>query len=285
MLSVLPDRPVDALTVDILRQIDNVGRELRLPFFIAGAMARDILLTHVFGIETTRATQDVDLAIAMESWQHFHALKDRLAATDRFTIDRQRMQRVYYEQGKTDFRYPVDLIPFRGVQQDDYRIAWPPDMAVVMNVIAYEEALSSAIPVVIERDLTIPIASLPSLALLKLFAWADRHNETPKDAQDLLILCRRYESTGNQDRLYGAEIALLEACEYDLELASARLLGKDARSIAKTTTIELAAELLTDNKFVDRLLTHMAIELPAADDSISEAAKSLEQFKLGLLTE
>jgi hypothetical protein len=31
-----------------------------------------------------------------------------------------------------------------GVQQDDYRIAWPPDMAVVMNVVAYEKALLSA---------------------------------------------------------------------------------------------------------------------------------------------
>lgn len=206
MLYVPPERPVNALTVDALRQVDIVCREVGVQFFVAGAMARDVVLTNVFGIETTRATQDVDLAIAVASWQQFGALKDRLAATDCFTIDPRRMQRLYYRPTSTAFGYPVDLIPFGGVQQGDYTIAWPPDMAVVMNVVAYEEALWSAIPVAIAPDLTVPIASLPGLALLKLFAWLDRHNETPKDALDLAILFRSYESAGNQYRLYGGEI-------------------------------------------------------------------------------
>jgi predicted nucleotidyltransferase len=283
MLSVPRERPVDALTIDILRRVDAVARELRLPFFIVGALARDILLTHVFGIETTRATRDVDLAIAVESWERFHAIKDRLGATGQFTIDRHRMQRLYHTQGTADPPYPLDLIPFGGVQQDGYNIAWPPDMAVVMNVIAYEEALSSAITVAIAENLTIAIASLPSLALLKLFAWVDRHNETPKDAQDLVILCRGYERAGNEDRLYGPEIQVLETVDYDLELASARLLGNDARLIASASTLNQARIVCEDEKLVDRLVSHMAIELKAVDDSIAHAEKLLKQFKTGLL--
>jgi predicted nucleotidyltransferase len=283
MLYVRADQPVDPLVVEVLRQIDGVARELSLPFFVAGAMARDILLTNVFGIQTTRATRDIDLAVALESWQQFNAFKERVAATGRFVIDDRAMQRIYYTGGNEGSAYPVDLLPFGGVQQDDFIIAWPPDMKVVMNVAGYQEALASAVPVLIEPNLTVPIASLPSLALLKLFAWLDRRNETPQDAQDFVILCRRYEEAGNRDRLYGTEIATLEAVDYDLELASPRLLGQDARAIANEATLERADTLLNESQTVDRLLSDMAIELPAADDSIAEAQKLLNEFKTGLL--
>src|SRR5690606_37805600 len=104
-----------------------------------------------------------------------------------------------------------------------------------------------------------------------------------KDAQDLAILCRRYESAGNQDRLYGAEIKLLQAVDYDLVLAGARLLGRDARAIANESTVARARTLLSDGNLVDRLLAHMAIELKAAEDGVNEAAKLLQQLKTGLL--
>jgi predicted nucleotidyltransferase len=257
--------------------------DLSVPFFVAGAMARDILLNNVFGIETTRATQDIDLAIAVRNWDQFQALKDRLTATGEFDIVARRIERLYYKASRDRPGYPVDLIPFRGVERQDQTIAWPPEMAVVMNVAAYEEALSSAISVTIAQDLSLPIASLPGLALLKLFAWADRHNETPKDAQDLAILCRTYESAGNQDRLYGDKIDILEAVSHEFELASARLLGHDARATANASTLERATALLNNAKDLDRLTTQMAIEFRAADDSIAAAAKLLEQFKTGLL--
>lgn len=78
MLSVKPDRPVDPLTLAVLRAIAGTTRELGLPYFVAGAMARDIVLTNVFGIDTGRATQDVDLAVALENWDQFKIIKEKL---------------------------------------------------------------------------------------------------------------------------------------------------------------------------------------------------------------
>ncbi|MEK7874837.1 MAG: hypothetical protein AAB325_01445, partial [Pseudomonadota bacterium] len=136
--------------------------------------------------------------------------------------------------------------------------------------------------VTVEPDLTVPIASLPGLALLKLFAWDDRHTETAKDAQDLVMLLRRYHMAGNQDRLYGAEFAVLEAVDYDVDTAGPRLLGIDVRRIASAAALEQATALLKDSARRDRLITHMAIEFRSADDRIAEVEKLLDQFEIGL---
>jgi predicted nucleotidyltransferase len=282
MLSVKPDRPVDPLTLAVLRAIAGITRELGLPYFVAGAMARDIVLTNVFGIDTGRATRDVDFAVALENWDQFKLVKEKLLAIGQFNPAEKAMHRLYYRAEGANTRYPVDILPFRGVEQPPNIITWPPDMKVIMNVIGYEDALAAAVAVTVEPNLTVPIASLPGLALLKLFAWHDRHAETPKDAQDLVMLLRGYHMAGNQDRLYGEELATFEAVDYDVDKASPRLLGMDVRRIASTAALEQATALLKARARRDRLITHMAIELRAADDRIAAAEILLEQFEIGL---
>jgi predicted nucleotidyltransferase len=68
MLSVPRERRLDPITLEILRRVDAVARDLAVDYFVVGAMARDILLTGVFGLSAGRATRDVDLAVAMPGW-------------------------------------------------------------------------------------------------------------------------------------------------------------------------------------------------------------------------
>ena len=65
---------------------------------------------------------------------------------------------------------PVDLIPFRGVESAHGTIAWPPGRDIVMNVAGFEEALASSVLIEIEAKLTVPVASVAGLTLLKLAA-------------------------------------------------------------------------------------------------------------------
>lgn len=145
MLSVKSDRPVDPLTLAVLRAIAGITRELGLPYFVAGAMARDIVLTNVFGIDTGRATQDVDLAVAVENWDQFKIVKEKLIASGQFNPAEKAMHRLYYRAKGGNTGYPLDILPFRGVEQPPSIIAWPPDMKVIMNVIGYEDALAAAV--------------------------------------------------------------------------------------------------------------------------------------------
>ena len=142
MLSVRPDKPVDPLTIAASREIDLIARELNLPYFLAGAMARDIVLTHVFGIETGLATSDVDFGVTVGSWQQFSSIKNQLIETGRFTPDKKIEHRIHYKPHGGNPEYPVDIIPFGDIEFPPSTIAWPPDGSVIMNVIGYEEVLA-----------------------------------------------------------------------------------------------------------------------------------------------
>jgi len=285
MLSVGSDRPVDPLTIAASRAIDDAARALALPYFLAGAMARDILLTHVHGINTGLATVDVDFGVAVAGWDEFDKIKAQLLETGPFNAAEKIEHRIYYRPAGSTIGYPIDIIPFRGVETPQLTIAWPPERKIIMNVIGYEEVLASVVQVKIDDSLAVPIASLPGLALLKLFAWQDRHAETTKDARDIAVLFRHYHAAGNQNRIYDEEMPLLEAVDFDLDLASPRLLGKDVRQIATAATREAAITLLNDAKMMDRLLTHMAPVFKAADDNVAAAERLLEQFTIGLTQE
>jgi predicted nucleotidyltransferase len=282
MLSVRPDYPLDSLVVAIMREVGRLMREMKLSYFVCGAIARDVLLRHVHGIEAGTATVDVDFAVAIENWAQFEGIKARLIETNRFEPAEKMAQRLYYRSEHDSKPYPLDIIPFGKVEHPPNSIAWPPDGNVVMSVIGYDEALASTVEIEVEKDFMVPVISLPGLALLKLFAWTDRGLQNPKDAFDLVTLLRNYHDAGNEDRLYSDELDLLDAAGFDLTTAGPQLLGKDVRRISKPETLDHALRILEDAKQIERLVMHMASRLRHADDTVQEAERLLERFKTGL---
>lgn len=280
-LSVAGERPVAPNALDVLTLIDRVARELRLDYLVTGATARDVLLYHVFGLETGRATLDVDLAVAVDSWPEFERVKTRLIETGEVTTDDMRPHRLFYRTSEGG-KYPLDLLPFGGLEQRPSEIAWPPDLSVVMNVAGYREALAAAEQVELRVGLIVRVASLPSLAILKLFAWGDRGVGDSRDAFDFGILLHSYAEAGNEDRLYGDEMPLLEAVGYDVDLASARLLGKDAARIIEPATRAQVIALLDDLMRRERLTADTARAFRAVEDRIATAQIMIDQFRHGL---
>jgi predicted nucleotidyltransferase len=187
MYTIRLDRPLNPVIVDILGAMQDMTQALGYDYLLVGATARDILMTHVFGIESQRATHDVDLAIAVENWERFHALKAELIARGDFAPSANKAHLLHYQPAQHGTAFPLDLIPFGDVEQAAHQIAWPPDMSVVMDVTAYAEALASAVEVDIGNGVIIRVVSIPSLATLKLLAWNDRGLKDNKDAQDLFF--------------------------------------------------------------------------------------------------
>jgi predicted nucleotidyltransferase len=127
-----------------------------------------------------------------------------------------------------------------------------------MNVAGFEEALESSVLMEIEEGLAVRVASVPGLTLLKLTAWADEGRENNKDATDLYRLLTTYADAGNADRIYGPELDLLEAADFDLQLAGAELLGRDVANIASAPAIRQIRSLVTSESDLDRLVRQMA---------------------------
>ena len=127
-----------------------------------------------------------------------------------------------------------------------------------MNVAGFREASVAAVLVEVDTNLCVPFASLPALAVLKLLAWSDRHHDSKRDATDFLILLNSYAHAGSLDRLYEQEARLLEAHGYDIDLAAAALLAKDALGVAGPEARKQIHGILEDDHRFQLFLQHMA---------------------------
>ncbi|WP_375336534.1 nucleotidyl transferase AbiEii/AbiGii toxin family protein [Caballeronia sp. EK] len=257
-LELLPHRLLVGVMSTMLREVVAASEATGIAWFVGGASARDILLTHVHDIEATRATADIDIGISIQGWTGHDALRRALLASGNFTAPKGSAHRLNYSAPQTGERTWLDIVPFGGVQDEHGEIAWPPDGSVRMNVAGFRQALDTAIAVRIDRDLVVPVASLPAQAMLKIVAWQDRHAADRKDAIDLLFLMAHYAQAGNLDRLYSDAFDLVERHGHDPDIAGAALLGRDAAAIANDGDIrtQILAILRVDDP-APPILTHM----------------------------
>lgn len=281
-LTPKPDRPVEPIALLVIQEIHKASKALGLPVFLVGAMARIILLENVHGLAAGRATTDVDFAFALDNWDQFTTIKASLLANANFEESKHAAHRLHFRPEGLEHQYRVDLIPFGGIEISPNTIAWPPDMAVMMNVTGFADALAAAVSVEVSPGMSVAVASLPGIAILKLFAWADRGQENPKDAIDLVSLLRSYNEAGNASRVYeeASALAALETVGYDLELAGAWLLGSDAAvMVSPQTNADLEAVLHGPKR--EKLIEDMARAMLGRHDALDYSHRLLEQFTKG----
>lgn len=244
------DRPVDQSKLDILIEIDRVLNSIQCSYMLVGATARDIILDNVYGQLVLRATRDVDIAILIDSWERFDAVKNGLLNAPYFSESVAQPYRLNYQLPTDAHPTPIDIIPFGGIAAEDGRFQWrSPDTDLVMNVAAFADAYASAPSVLINQSLTLKVASIPGLVLLKFLAWIDRRHA--KDAQDLLRLIETYGETAAEERLYSDEMDLMDSVDYDLEMAGTRLLARDCQALANQATNDAILKLMNDAAQLD----------------------------------
>jgi len=265
-----------------VRAINAIATRLGIPFFMAGAAARDIVLVNLWGQAPGRATADIDFGFAVNDWTEFEHLRDELLATGHFERVRSKEQRLKYTDPEYGFQLPVDFIPFGGVASETQTIAWPPEGDFVMNVAGFEEALAAALRIELEPGLVISVASLPGLAILKTVAWVDRHLQNTKDAADIHKILTTFDRAGNEERIFDRELDLLESVDYDLTLAGAQLLGRDAARIADSAAASQIVDLLNSGIQVDLLVSHM-IATASYEEDADSVARIFDCFRQGYL--
>ncbi|MEJ2731420.1 MAG: nucleotidyl transferase AbiEii/AbiGii toxin family protein [Deltaproteobacteria bacterium] len=195
---------IDKGVVSAMGRIHQISSSMNIPFFIVGATARDILLE-----------------------VHFTPTKD--------------IQRLLFKK-----RLPVDIVPFGGVAEKEDLIEWPPDGSIKMSVTGFRECFKHAIEVKIsdKPKLSVNVVSLAGLAILKLISWDENSARRQKDASDLAFIIRNYLDAGNLERLFEEAPDIVDSGDYDYELGSARLLGRDISKFAYTSTIDKLIEIL-----------------------------------------
>lgn len=63
------DKPELIGLARLVRALQAKAEPLGIPFFVLGAVARDLMTSHAHGIEVHRATEDVDFAVMVCDWE------------------------------------------------------------------------------------------------------------------------------------------------------------------------------------------------------------------------
>ncbi|CAB0525415.1 hypothetical protein CIP107502_02110 [Corynebacterium diphtheriae] len=130
---------------------------------LVGARCRDIHQKNIVGGEASRATKDIDFALALENWELFRALKQRFPSTTNA------WQSVLVE-GIT-----LDIIPFGELEEPLGEVS--SGYTHKLNVRGMQEVFEHAQFLQLGDGLTIRMPTVSGLAALKMFAWLDRGRE------------------------------------------------------------------------------------------------------------
>jgi predicted nucleotidyltransferase len=232
-LSSTPDEFLEPIARVVEAALRHAGSLRSDDVMVVGAWCRDIqhhALGHRFA---TSATRDLDLALALSSWDAYRAVAE-----------------AFPRVGDSGIRFriadiTVDLLPFGDIE-DPQGSAQPPTRGEELSVWAFEEIFAASLALVLSAVGTVRIPTVAGYAAAKLGAWLDRSEWfEAKDATDLALVLYWYGESGTvHERLYattaGNEILIAEAA--DVPLAAAHLLGDD---IALIIGPERLGELLT----------------------------------------
>jgi predicted nucleotidyltransferase len=240
-------QPELALHARVIADVQAVASSMGIATLIAGAFARDLHLMYRAGIGIRRQTEDIDLAVAVPDWAAFEVLSHKLTSSGAFEETTTSVHRLRHRSG-----WPVDLLPFDGVESSDRKIAWPPRGEFVMSVFGFREALANAHPVALPGQVQTQLVSLAALAVLKIVCWQERHYTSPrKDAHDLQLILRHYLVAEHEARLWNEFSAWTQGDDFEYELAGPRMLGHDMARLLEPDGQDQIAKVLCQQVRVD----------------------------------
>ncbi|MBL8722181.1 MAG: nucleotidyl transferase AbiEii/AbiGii toxin family protein [Myxococcales bacterium] len=177
-------------------------------------------------VELPRTTVDVDLVMVLQS-DAFDSIAEALG----WSQDPRLPIRFH---GRDGFRADVLSITLDDLQRD--AIEFADDRT--MSLLGFDLVLAHATPQPLDDSLTIDVANLPTLALLKMVAWLDR----PDRQKDLADLGAALEGALEPDdeRRWDRSLGLPD----DYRLQSAFFLGQCLARVAETRHREVVERFL-----------------------------------------
>ena len=173
-----------------MKELTSCFNEARKEFFVIGAASRDILRLYLEADPSPRRTRDLDIAIAVDSWDDFFEISGRLQNRG-FRKDPEKKQRFYFCPDK-QAEYELDVVPFGGVTAPGEKIYWPPEESPMMSVKGFSSVLKDCVDVTVDDQFSFKIPSVPAFFVLKFDAWLDRHLLNDKDAKDMSFIMANY---------------------------------------------------------------------------------------------
>jgi predicted nucleotidyltransferase len=218
----VPGDPREADIVDLVitSLVERTGVDPGTLLLI-GAEARNVLHARGGHDFPVRSTTDLDLGIAVVEWQ----------THDRITSAYPRLGTVNGIRYSID-GVAVDLMPF-GAVEDPTGITRPPLRGDELIVFGFDDVFAGSTALALSSGHRIRIPTVPGYAALKLRAFLDRSvTGEGRDAEDLALATYWYQADeAVEERVWTEHADLVEDLAWDLDLATAFLLGTDIGSV------------------------------------------------------
>lgn len=232
---------------EVLTELAGICHGLELEFLVVGAAARDLVIHALQHNQPIRATEDIDIAVAVRVSEQFAGLTDRLT-----------------RKGNSQHKFEVlgvevDVVPFGGIEQgrsvhfaDDH----------LLDVNGLQEAHATSILVRMPHGTELRVASAPAQTALKVLAWRDRHHDNPKDGLDLQVILAALSEDPFVDEVWEDHTAL-DATDDDIIAAASYHYARRAAEAFAPIDGTAVLDTLLDAQLRPVLLRHMRSELAA----------------------
>lgn len=189
---------------EVLAELAVVCKESNVEMLVIGAAARDLVIHSQQHKEPIRATDDVDIAVAVRTDEQFLELAGTFARRDKaphkFKV----------------LGVEVDIVPFGG-NEADRTVAFADGN--LLDVTGLQEAHSTSVSVRMPRGTEVQATSPAALTALKILAWHDRHTDNPKDGLDLAVILNALSESPFDDEVWDDDEAL-DATDADIITAA-----------------------------------------------------------------
>ena len=228
----------------MLQAIQDIFRKSGVDFFLVGALARDIQLSAKPEFAAKRKTNDVDLAILLDTEEQFNQIKKVLLATGDFEEIPNNALKVKYKK-----IIELDLLPFGGIESEDRHLLLKGGALVTLDMSGFREAFLFVERHTLAEGLSLNICPLEGLVLLKLIAH-DEDSSRSKDITDIEHLIEVYFEL-NDTEIYTTYFDVMPLYDTNtiiyLQLVSARVIGRKMKHLLQgnTTVIDKLSRILS----------------------------------------
>ena len=254
---------LSSVQISDLQSLKEHCEQLNADLVVIGAIAYQI---HFPGEE--RHTGDVDIAVALD-FDDFALLEKRLRHDG---WNRQINLEHRWRSGKGTI---LDLIPAGPTLRSEKKIEWPVS-GMTMSLVGFDHVFSKSEPAEMGAGLTLKVAPIVVLMLLKIVAFTDAPERRAKDLGDIRRLLRNYESR-NDERIFSDEV--IEANLEDYSVAPAFLLGRDLSRLCDEEEAKIVHEFVDTLKRRTGIWMAFVRSLPIAAEADAQA--QIEAFRQG----
>lgn len=222
--------------------LSKTFKEFSLHYFLIGAQA---LKVHFImqGLKPSRGTRDIDFAIMVDSRERYNSIMDALKS--RCFKETKDPYRLNFKNGTT----VIDLLPFGQIEQD-YTVNFD-ERKIEFSVLGLRELNDELKDYYILEDqsISLPIAPLHGIFILKLLSWNDNKYDRIKDLADLAEIIESYWEFVDEEA-FSKHHDLFDDKYFQESKAGARILGRHLKKtlnksmILKTTVIGIIEDQL-----------------------------------------